>query len=116
MGIFSGIGKALGNVGKAVGKVAGTAVKSVAKVASPLISNVPVVGDVYKTATSLVGVDPVQLLGNSVNALVSGGNIGKALASGYKEAQRSSQGCLSPSPNDLMRRFCRSFREELFTQ
>lgn len=87
MSFFKSVGKALGNVAKGVGKVAGTAVKAVATVASPLVSKIPVVGQIYDVATNLVGVDPVQLLGNSVGALTSGGNLGNALSSAYKDAQ-----------------------------
>lgn len=87
MGLFSNIGKAIGGVAKGVGKVAGVTLTSIAKVASPLVSKVPIVGDIYGAATSLVGVDPVQLLANSAGALVSGGNIGNALSDGYKDAQ-----------------------------
>lgn len=87
MGLFSSIGKALGSAAKAVGKAAGTTVKAVATVASPLVSKIPVVGEIYDVATNLVGVDPVQLIGNSLGALTSGGNVGNALSSAYKDAQ-----------------------------
>lgn len=86
MGLFSSIGKAFKSVGKAVGKAAGSAVKAVGKVAggalkvagnaaSGLVSKIPVVGDIYSTATSIVGIDPVKALANSVSSVVSGGNI-----------------------------------------
>ncbi|MDR0824308.1 MAG: hypothetical protein LBN74_04395 [Prevotella sp.] len=87
MSFFGGIWNGIKAGVKTVGKVAGATVKTVAKVATPLVTKIPIVGDIYGAATKLVGIDPVSLIGNSLGAVVSGGNIGKELASGFKDSQ-----------------------------
>jgi hypothetical protein len=76
----------LSSIVKGVGKAVGTVVKSAASVASTAVKAIPGVGQIYDVATSVVGIDPIQAVGNTVGAVVGGGNIGKDIVSGIGDA------------------------------
>lgn len=86
MGFFSSVWKGVKNTVKSVGKVAGGAVKAVGGVASTAVKAIPGVGQIYDAATTLVGVDPLKAVANTVGGVVGGGNIGKDISAGLQEA------------------------------
>jgi hypothetical protein len=76
----------LSKIVKGLGKAATGIVKKAAGLASGLVKAIPGVGQIYETATSIVGFDPIQAVGNTLGAVTGGGNIGKDMLSGLKEA------------------------------
>lgn len=85
MGFLSGLVK---GIGKAVSSV----VKVGSKVVSGVVKATPGVGQIYDAATSLVGLDPIEALGNTVGAVTGGGNIKDDIKSGLNDALIGSGG------------------------
>jgi hypothetical protein len=96
MGSFLGLGK----VAKAVGKVAGSVVKVAAGVVSNVVKAVPVVGQIYNVATSVIGVDPIAAVGGALGSGLSGKNIVSGLKDGLTGGLVSALFPASVSPGD----------------
>ncbi|MDH6309786.1 hypothetical protein M2451_002030 [Dysgonomonas sp. PFB1-18] len=85
MGFLSGLVKG-------IGKAVSTVVKTGSKVVGGVIKATPGVGQIYQAATSLVGLDPVEALGNTIASVTGGGNIGNDIKAGLNEALIGSGG------------------------